>query len=174
MIVIKRVYAYLSIITALILSLNSSPAKAMPPLNYHGYTEIDNSHFKKDTLLSGTYAKSRNNIISLDLLVMFPALGYSRVVPLSNKTGLVFSGSITPFFDGLIDLGGAVTLGKNHHYFEPGGGYQIVNNNFFKNNFYIKAGYRYQSNRGFVFRIAPAYIITVKVPWLTMSLGYAF
>lgn len=148
---------------------DSTPLNAAPPEDVIEFNEFYNTDFEHDTVKFDTCAITRKNIISVDFLIMFPALGYSRIIQISKKTGLLFYGSITPYFDFIIDLGGAITFGKNHHHFEPGGGYLLS-----ADNFYIKTGYRYQGRRGFVFRIAPGYSITENVPWFTTSFGYAF
>lgn len=122
-----------------------------------------------DSTRTGSIMLKQKNIVSLDILIMFPALGYSRIVPLSDKSALVLYGSITPFFGFLIDTGAALSLGKKHNFFEPGGGYLMH-----VDAFYLKAGYRYQGTKGFVFRIAPGYNLTEKVPWFTAGFGYAF
>jgi hypothetical protein len=165
----RRAVSLMSILLTMIIILGSSPLRAIHFERGDGSPEFFNIETSQDTTIVYTDTEPRNNIISLDILIMFPAIGYSRLVPLSKNTGLSFYGSVTPFFGFVIDLGGAVTVGKNHHYFEPGGGYLL-----FADNFYLKAGYRYQSRRGFVFRIAPGYSITENVPWFTASFGYAF
>jgi hypothetical protein len=166
---IKRVYLTIGTGLALSFFLAGIPSAAMSPGVSGGFNELRNVDVEADTVVSDTCVRTRKNIVSLDLLILFPALGYSRIVPLTDNTGLVFYSSITPYFDFVIDVGGAVTLGKTHHFFEPGVGYLL-----FADSFYVKGGYRYQSKRGFVFRIAPGFNVTEKVPWFTASFGYAF
>ncbi len=164
----KKLFLF-GFIVALILFFNSSPLRAMPVEEIPIFTEVYNPGIESDTVKCNTCSDPGKNIVSVDILIMYPALGYSRIIQLSEKTGIVVYGSITPYFDFIIDLGVALTFGKNHHYFEPGGGYLLS-----EDNIYIKAGYRYQGQRGFVFRIAPGYLVTENVPWWTASFGFAF
>ncbi len=166
---INRFFSFVCTILALTLFLTGFPAHALHSENVKGITEKITRYVEPDPALVDTCVKSRNNIISVDFLVLFPAISYSRIIPFLKKTGLSIYGSITPYFGFLIDLGGAITVGKNHHYFEPGGGYLL-----FVDNVYLKTGYRYQSKKGFVFRIAPGYNITENVPWFTTGFGFAF
>ena len=166
---IRNVFSIISISAALVFISISHPIEAMPPDVVPGVSQVLITTFEQDTLPSDTISAQRKNIVSVDFLVLFPALGYSRIIQITEKTGLVLYGSITPFFGFTIDTGVALAIGKNHHFFEPAGGYLI-----FLDNFYVKAGYRFQGKKGFVFRIAPGYSISEKVPWFTASLGYAF
>jgi len=165
----KITHSFKGLFIAIILLVACHPLEASQSVKIIASNDLLIKYADQDTVKSENRTDSRKNIISVDFLIMFPALGYSRILPLTEKKGLVFYLSITPYFDGVIDLGGALTIGKNHHFFEPGGGYLLL-----AHNVYIKAGYRYQGKRGFVFRVAPGYSITENVPWFTTSFGYAF
>lgn len=145
------------------------PLKAASPGDMPGFNGSCKTITAVETVKLDSLSNTRKNILSIDILIMFPAFGYSRIIQVTEKTGIVAYGSITPFFGFTIDLGAALTFGGKNHHFEPGGGY-LLNADFL----YVKAGYRYQGQKGFVFRIAPGFSITENVPWWTVGFGYAF
>lgn len=135
----RNVFSFISIILALMLFITSHPLIAASPGDLPGFNQSCTAAFAPDTVKLDTFSDVRKNIVSIDILIMFPALGYSRIIQLTEKTGIVAYGSITPFFGIVIDLGAAASFGGRNHHFEPGGGY-LLN----ADNFYIKAGYRDQ------------------------------
>jgi len=165
----NRTFPFTGIVCVLVSVFTCRPLIALPSGTGPDSAQLSVEVFEADTAGSDSTTIFRKNILSLDILLMFPALGYSRIVPLTKSTSLVFYTSITPYFGFIIDTGAAASFGKNQHHFEPAGGYLIR-----ADNFYIKAGYRYQGRKGFVFKVAPGYSISKNVPWFTAGFGYAF
>ena len=111
----------------------------------------------------------RKNAVFLEFFIVYPGFGISRIIPLKSNFGLVINGAFTPWWELITELEGGIILGRHKHFFEAIGGYWFV-----ADNTYIKLGYRYQSRKGFLLRISPAWSISEGLPMWTVSLGYSF
>ena len=122
------------------------------------------------------------------------SINYERIVPLGTKTGLGFrigagtAGSIDTAntaiaYTGLVEIN--FLFGKSKHFLETGIGFT---NAFTVNDTEqlcsIRLGYRYQGEKGFLFKIAPMYLYNFEKLkgnhdvfggiWLGASFGYSF
>lgn len=116
-----------------------------------------------------TLFDARKNTVSLDFIIMFPALGYSRIIPFNRNKGFVLSASATPNWGFTVDLSGGLIFGTHKHFVEPTVGYLAG-----LNNIYAKLGYRFQGNKGLLLKIAPGWSLTENSLYLTSGIGYAF
>lgn len=111
----------------------------------------------------------RKNSVCIDFLIYFPALGYSRIFPLRENIGIVASANMTPYFEYVYEFSGGVLIGKKNKFFEPQAVYWLRANNFM-----IKLGYRFQGDKGFVFKLAPAWSFSNNMIAWTLGFGYSF
>lgn len=112
---------------------------------------------------------AKKNTVSLDFIIIFPAAGYSRIIPFHKKAGVIVSVSATPNWGFAVDLSGGFIFGSVKHFIEPTAGYL-----FNVDNAFIKLGYRFQGDRGLVLKVAPGWSLSGNLLYLTSGIGYAF
>nr|WP_319400990.1 hypothetical protein [uncultured Carboxylicivirga sp.] len=112
----------------------------------------------------------RNTIYNEDILIFT----YERIFPQTDKFGLTLKGGILIFdpFLWVADVG--IITGSNNHYFETALG-GIVDPTFGDFGFVtIRANYRYQAPKGFVFKIGAIAGPPDNFILPIISFGYAF
>jgi len=134
---------------------------------------------------ASAFGNIQRNSVYVELLGIagMISINYERLVPLSNKNGLGFRAGIgsAEALTSFIEVN--LIHGKSKHFLETGIGYvdafdypdQWVS---------FKLGYRYQAKKGFLFKVAPMYIINFEKAkgnhdvfggiWAGASLGYSF
>jgi len=116
-----------------------------------------------------TLFDARKNSVSLDFILIFPAAGYSRIIPFHNKAGVIASVSLTPSWGFTAELSGGFIFGKHRHFIEPSAGYLFKVANSF-----VKLGYRFQGDKGLVLKVAPGWSLSGNLLYFTSGIGYAF
>ena len=96
-------------------------------------------------------------------------VNYDRIIPVGDKNGIVLAGSIGV----LVDVMGEVSYlhGRSKNFFEIGMGYSFPENLVF-----LRIGYRYQGNKGFLFRTGVLYLKSIESESFGdfLSFGYSF
>jgi len=126
--------------------------------------------------------------IAMDFLFTF-SVNYERIIPVKDNFGVAIKGGIGRDAGNraFVAIGEtALLFGRQKSYFEPGIAFQYP--------FYfseeagnspkiaLHAGYRYQAQSGFQFRVYPMFLIETNpgedswgnFPWLGLSVGYLF
>ena len=131
------------------------------------------SHANSETLIDSTESQTmfdiRRNAVYTEDLIMY---SYERILPISAKFGFLLKGGILiwdPFMP-LAEI--AVITGGTKHFFEAGPG--AIIDVFYGGGFFtIRAGYRYQAPKGFLFKFSGIYSPDNFILPL-IGLGYTF
>ncbi len=119
------------------------------------------------------FGRLRNSVYASTLL----AVNYSRLIPVKNSFALNLGVGLS-FFENRPMVEATFLFGGPKYYFEIGGNIFNLSGNEV---LLLQAGFRYQSPKGFLLRIAPMYAnlgethnsyIKVIIPYI--SLGYSF
>ncbi len=120
----------------------------------------------------------RQNSISLEIWTIIPSLVYTRVMPVSSKTGFTISGGVSLF--GAFGTS-TIIMGNSNHAFEIGGGLlgyfgHMVDDWNKPISPIIRGGYRYSARSGFIFRgfINFAIYDGDGYPLPSIAFGYGF
>lgn len=125
--------------------------------------------------LIGSANRIRRNAVYIELggVGIFGSVNYDRTFPISNRSGVALGFSLGFLVDFVFDA--SYLYGKSNHYFELGAGYSLPVHLIIP-----RIGYRYQGNKGFLFRAGVMYFQTIKsesfgdFPWAGVSFGYSF
>ena len=118
---------------------------------------------------SSTMFDIRRNAVYTEDLIMY---SYERILPVSNNFGLTLKGGILIWDPFMPVLEIAIITGGTKHFFEAGPG--AIMDIFYEGGFFtIRAGYRYQAPKGFLFKISGIYSPdNFLLPWI--AIGYSF
>lgn len=122
---------------------------------------------------SVTESAYRGNLPSNSVYIGIMSISYSRVFA-GNPVGITIGIGLSYIDAPGLMIESTLLKGKNRHFFEPGimGVYQSD----LGGGVFIRAGYRYQGPKGFLFRAAPllGYIDGGFMPLPAISIGYSF
>ena len=143
----------------------------------------------EDQRESNLIDKRKNAVfIAQDFILTF-SINYERLFPLNEKINLGLRGGLgrdAGNKDNTAIVGVIFLYGKSKHFFEAGVAYQQPN--LFENSgsdnprLTIMGGYRYQSQKGFLFKVYPEFLPDIwpdedswgSLPFLGFALGYLF
>ncbi|PLX11016.1 MAG: hypothetical protein C0598_09155 [Marinilabiliales bacterium] len=128
----------------------------------------------KSQNVNSVYDLRKNSIyVELGGKGVFGSLNYDRIIPVGEKSGIVL-GVTVGFYVGVLPSVNYL-YGKSKNFLEVGIGYSITEQIILP-----LIGYRYQGNKGFLFRVGGMYFQPVQpdsfgdIPMIGLSFGYSF
>jgi len=114
---------------------------------------------------------SRNkNSIYVENLVILPSINYDRILPISDKAGIVLKVGLSKYAKVFVTTEAALIFGGIKHNFDIGAGYDYGAMNV---GVYGRLGYRYTSPKGFTLK-AGIHIVKNLPVFPTIGIGYSF
>ena len=115
----------------------------------------------------------RNNSVYYEIFgngLWVGSLNYERIIPISPNTGIALRSGLS-FYEKFFPLAEINFLfGREKRYLETGVGYTRFHEGEL---IFLRLGYRYSGNKGFLFRAAPIYSVNQKFLWFGISFGYS-